>query len=308
MSKPKQLVTLTEWEAYRYVMSSHGFEIDSKDFPFIPLFYPKLSVLFKENRKIEHDKQEKIYPYSIICTTIVTTLPKNNDPARVFCVIDVLKKEGFSKNLFRVKKNFFIQHKIPYYAFDENNSSKPNYFNNFNPCRKSSITFEENGQYRAFNYFQFQSITSFFLKNTSEKGEVFSIVHEPSLDMIMSVLKDKDIIEKTNLEIEDPNYHVNKSYFSNTSVDTVLCVDMPYGIPLFAIEYDGDRTHYNEPKQIQKDRVKNLIFKKAEIPLLRVRSGFLKPTDQDLELKYSINKEITRALLEVVLNTKTMHL
>lgn len=298
MAEPRQLVTLPEWEAYKCVMSSNGFKIDSNDFPFVSLFYPKLSILFDDDkRQISYFKK-----YHVSCTTIVVKPPEKNIPASVFCTIDVLKNSELSEDFFKIKREFFKRLGIHYYVFTEDQPNQRHYFNGSDPLFiRSSIKLDSG----PFNYWQFQSIASFFLENISEYTEKFNIVHEPSLDMIMSIgIEDNEILNKVNSDIDkmglgDP---VNNSFFKNTSVDAVFCVDMPYGIPLFAIEYDGSAHKIN--KQSNKDKVKNLVFEKARIPLIRVKTDYLKPGSQDWEVKCKINREVTHQLLRVQLNLK----
>jgi len=298
MAEPRQLVTLPEWEAYKCVMSSKGFEIDSNDFPFVSLFYPKLSILFDDDkRQISYFKK-----YHVSCTTIVVKPPEKNVPASVFCTIDVLKNSELSEDIFKIKREFFKRLGIHYYVFTEDQPNQLHYFNGSDPLFIGSIIKLDSG---SFNYWQFQSIASFFVENISEYVEKFNIVHEPSLDMIMSIgIEDNKILNEINLYIDKMGLgdSVNNNFFKNTSVDAVFCVDMPYGIPLFAIEYDGS-THKTN-KQINKDKVKDLIFEKAGIPLIRVKTDYLKPGSQDWEVKCKINREVTRQLLRAELNLK----
>lgn len=299
MVEPRQLVTLSEWEAYKCVMSSNGFDIDSNDFPFVSLFYPKLSILFDDDkRQISYFKK-----YHISCTVIVVKPPEKDAQASVFCTIDVLKNSELLEDFFKIKKEFFNRLGIHYYVFTEDQSNQPHYFNGSDPLFMGSSVKLDSG---SFNYWQFQSVSSFFLENISEYEEKFNIIHEPSLDMIMSIgMEDSEIVNKVNSEINrdglgDP---VNKNFFKNTSVDAVFCVDTPYGIPLFAIEYDGSTHKTNE--QINKDKVKNLIFKESGIPLIRIKSDYLKPgtkLDFNWKVKCKINREVTRQLLRGQLN------
>ena len=59
---------------------------------------------------------------------------------------------------------------------------------------------------------------------------------------------------------------------NNSRVDVVI-----YNIfdkkPLLGIEVDGFASHDNNPDQLKKDRLKDSIFEKGKIPLLRLKTN-----------------------------------
>ncbi|WP_192929799.1 DUF2726 domain-containing protein [Alkaliphilus serpentinus] len=81
-----------------------------------------------------------------------------------------------------------------------------------------------------------------------------------------------------------------------SSVDFIIFNKFDHN-PVLAIEVDGTEFHLNNPKQLERDKKKNEIFKKYGIPLLRlathqavieemIRQQLLRLT----EIKNSLNK------------------
>lgn len=92
-------------------------------------------------------------------------------------------------------------------------------------------------------------------------------IHEPSLDSLFTV--DEEWI--SNMRKKFGYEHVRKYFHHETSDDAVIATAPPNSRPLVGVEFDG-RDHREKLDMIQKDQVKNEIFRAAGIPLIRIDS------------------------------------
>lgn len=78
-----------------------------------------------------------------------------------------------------------------------------------------------------------------------------------------------DIVEIDQILLEKDSSYALMAHF-----DFVITIGRELS-PEFAIEFDG--SSHNDPKTQERDRKKNSICQKYEIPLFRIKSNFLKP-------------------------------
>jgi hypothetical protein len=297
----KQIVTKAEYSALQKVRTElqanqncHNLEI---------LVYPKLSLIFPLDFFRNPESNLEYLDYQL--TFVLAEKPKDRGDLRVAAMVLVTDQEGYNtlNHLSFWNKNNHLIYKIVqkceeikanFYLFHDSDGGSIKLIDeskNYSPVKKEKL------DSKAFNYAQYRCVVSFCPDSKTDSGEEIFVCHEPSLDSFLE-LKNKDSITKTvNNEFSRQSRPLKSSFFSKTTVDALVCLGMPNGIPLFGIEFDGS-DHNRDEYASKKDRAKNLIFKDNDLPLLRVKSDVFRPDTSDLNHKEDINSLIGRYILE----------
>ena len=289
--KAKQLVTLHEWNAYQRVVEERGFRPEEHSV----LFYPKLSILIDDDRKVIN-----FVGWKTRVTFLIARRPGDGEVSVPRLACDVFDDAQQPDPRINQKSCFLRKLGVSYIVY---------YLKYDKLIKDDETSFDCEGQFamipKAFNFAQYQAIMSFDIGLLSS-GERFSIIHEPSLDMIVEMggKSQKTLIEQINLKLKTCRGQmgrdideVRENFFQHTSVDGLFCVEVPHGIPLFAIEYDGSCHSTKKGK----DLAKNILFKQLGLPLIRVRSEFYRPNQSDIILKNVIHMRIAWHIQEELL-------
>jgi hypothetical protein len=293
MGHAKQIVTATEYKVLQEVREDLNF---LKGCDYInTLVYPKLSIL-----KVE----DNIKPLRILdwrVTFLLVDRPKENIKMRPVAIVRVL--DNHSPRMQEAERSIGIyirricqEIKVDYCVYEEvgdDSVRRVEYLD----CYDGK---EHAGASEAFNYAQYRCAVSFCPDTKTNGGEELYLCHEPSLDSFLDLQDAKEITKRINSENPySPTYDKKIDFFNQASVDALVCLGMPNGIPLFGIEFDG-KTH-NSPKSIMNDRAKNELFKANNLPLLRVKSDVFNSGITDLNRYCDFNSIIGRSLTEDIL-------
>lgn len=88
-----------------------------------------------------------------------------------------------------------------------------------------------------------------------------------------------------------------RDYWFTAHLDFVV-FDAETAIPVLAVEYDG-RHHLTDPRQMQRDALKDRLCEAADLPLLRIDSQFMRTVGRYQVLLYVLrNHDLARAFYE----------
>ena len=290
MRKVKQIVTATEYKVLQGVREDLR---SRKGLVYLEtLVYPKLS-----NLKSEGDIVAPKWDWR--ATFLLAEKPIENKTAIPVAIVRVLHNHSPLTPNEEKSIDSYIRGKCPkikadYYLYEEvgdDSVRRVEYLDCYDGKEHSETS-------EAFNYAQYRCAVSFCPDAKTNGGEELYLCHEPSFDSFLDLQDAKEIIKKINSE-NPHSSEVSISYFSETSVDALVCLGMPNGIPLFGIEFDG-KTH-KVPKKIMKDKAKNELFKTNNLPLLRVKSDVFNSGIADLNRYCDFNSIIGRSLTEDIL-------
>lgn len=290
MAYVQQIVTSSEYKALQEVRqalySQKG--CDSLE----TLVYPKLSVLTREEDDVrpkwdwrvtfilaeKPGPNSNLRPAAIVWVKDNPTvfLNRNNKSIDEY-IINLCKRINADYFLFQVKDGavILIDHLDYYNAYGGTDTSK------------------------SLNFGQYVCTLSFCPDVKTQKGEELFVCHESSIDSFLDIQEGPQIITHLNTQVVDNLDKIPINFFSTTSVDALVCLGMPNGIPLFGIEFDG-KSH-KDTYQKSKDKAKDLIFKYNRLPLLRVKSDVFNTWDKNIDELCFINYQIGRSLTEGLL-------
>lgn len=235
---------------------------------FFPVFQSKLSLFFDKDEPSVRKDSGFILRESV--DLFLVTTPPNSQPIAAFDLLDRDMPHGVEPQ----KREFFRRQQIPYFTLEPKDlldaaykSSVAQFLNELNSTTTNDLLFHR----KAINPRQLEMIIA---SSELAMQHGFFCVNEPSLDSFLDVPDDwmRDLCKQERLSLE-------LSFPRHTTVDAVIVSEPPNSTPLVGVEFDGESVH-TKPKKQENDRIKDAIFLASGIPLIRISSGDLWPSNQ----------------------------